>query len=145
MKRIPEMISGDWRPTPDPTGRKVRLTTLLGEEMQGTVVAVEYEEDREPTLYIDVASPDEHRGERGASASRITWLDPDQPPWSESDTPSGRWVLFQDENGVERAGCVVTVDSRHSSDAVLLVLQINGPEGLDTVEVPWQEVKWLPE
>jgi hypothetical protein len=43
MKKIPEMISGDWHPTPDPTGRNAEFTGRCGDVLKGTVVAVEYE------------------------------------------------------------------------------------------------------
>ena len=122
----------------------MRFTTFFGEEMEGTVVAVEYEDDREPTLYVDVTSPAEHQGERGVCVRKVEWLDADQPPWVVSRTPSGRWVIFQDINGLECSGCIVTVDSCHSKGAVLTILRLNGPEGLDTIEVPWEQVKWLP-
>lgn len=140
--KSPKMISGDWQPTPDPTGRRVRFSRF-GVVMEGTVVAVEFEEDRPPTLYVEVASPDEHRGEYGMSPKSITWLDDNQPPWSASKTPSGRWVIYHDEEGIERSGCVVSVDSRHRQDAVLTVLSL-GPEYSGIHEVDWRSVNWLP-
>lgn len=143
MKKFPDMISGDWHPTPDPSGRRVRFTTFLGEEMEGTVVAVEYEDDQEPTLYVDVTSPAEHRGERGVCAREVEWLDADQPPWVVSRTPSGRWVLFHEENNVERSGCIMSVDSRHRHDATLAVL-VAEPDFFGVVHVDWRRVKWLP-
>lgn len=138
------MISGDWHPTPDPTGRQVRFTNLHGVEMQGTVVDVEYEEDHDPILYVDVTSPEQHRGQRGVCPSRITWLDVDQPSWTASESPTGRWVLFEDDDQVERSGCIVTVDSCHRQDAVLSVLVVDpGFFGVRTVD--WRRARWLPE
>jgi hypothetical protein len=143
MKKIPDMIRGDWQPTPDPAGRYVECTLSCGTQVRGTVVAVEYAEDCEPMLYIDVTSPDEHRGEMGVRASRVTWLDVDQPPWAVSRSPSGRWVLFRDDDGVEHYGRILRINSCHRQDATLSVVVLQ-PDFFDVIEVSWRRVKWLP-
>jgi len=145
MNTIPEMISGDWQPTPDPTGRHAEFIDWSGIKMRGMVVAVEYEEDHEATLYIEVAERDGGQREWGICASRVTWLDVGQPAWAESAHPLGRWVIYHDGEGLERCGVVVAVSSRHSNDAVLDVMPLNGPGALRTIEVPWRKAKWLPQ
>jgi len=145
VKNIPEMISGDWHPTPDPTGRQVQFADFSGTFMEGTVVGVEYQEDREPTLYIEVADRDGSRREYGVNAKSIVWLDVDRPAWTESEHPLGRWVVYHDGEGLERFGVVVAVSSCHSNDAVLDVMPLRGPGALRTFEVPWRKAKWLPQ
>lgn len=144
MKKIPEMIAEGWHPTPDPTGRQVQFTDFTGAVMTGTVVAVEYEDDGEPTLYVEVICPEGLRREYGMTPAKVTWVDAGQLPWVASESPRGRWVLFKDEDGTERSGRVFGVDSCHSNEAVLGIQQFNGPLLFDLVDVPWQEVKWLP-
>jgi hypothetical protein len=136
------MRSGEWWPTRDPAGRSVRFSRD-GVVMEGTVVAVEFQEEREPTLYVDVVSPEEHRGEHGVCAKDITWLEDSSGPWAVSKTPSGRWVLFSDEQGVERSGCVIRVNSCHHADAVLDVVVV-APDYFEIHKVGWRCVKWLP-
>ncbi len=145
MNTIPKMISGDWHPTADPTGRHVQFNDFSGTVMKGTVTAVEYEEDHEATLYIEAVAPDGSRRGCGVNAGRVTWLDADLPAWAESEHPTGRWVIFHDQNGVERCGTVVDVDSCHSTNAFLTVMQLKGPGGLRFIDVPWRSVGWLPE
>jgi hypothetical protein len=145
MNTIPEMIAGDWHPTPDPTGRHAEFTDWSGAVMKGTVVAVEYEEDREATLYIEVTDRDGSSRVWDVRASRVTWLDANQPVWAESEHPIGRWVIFRDGEAFERFGVVVAVSSCHSNDAILDVMPLKGPGAFRTSGVPWRKVKWLPQ
>lgn len=144
MKRIPEMIPGDWHPTPDPTGRKVEFTSSLGTIFKGTVVGVNYREDREARLYVEVTEPNGSRRKCRVKSSRVTWLDIDRPPWVESENPFGRWVMFRDDEGVERFGAVIIAEPSHGVDAVLSILNPT-PNTWGFWRVDWRRVKWLPQ
>ena len=77
-------------------------------------------------------------------ASRVTWLDVDQPAWAESEYPFGRWVMFSDDDGSERCGCVICVDSIHRDDAILSVLSLP-PSDFGFRKIEWRKAKWLPQ
>ncbi len=145
LKKIPQMIAGDWRPTPDPRGRQVQFTDCFGNVISGTVTGVEFRQYQEPTLHVDIASAGEKPNTVGVSANKLTWLEGDKPPWAASEHPHGRWVIFKGEDGVERCGRVAIVDPRHSENPVLTILEIRGRTPLEIVDVPWQQVKWLPQ
>lgn len=144
--KTPAMISGDWQPTPNPAGRNVRFHQN-GIELRGTVVAAELSEDWPAVLYVEVAQAHEDRSEYPVSVRDAEWIDDEGnncTPWSESDSPTGRWVIFTDDDGVERSGCVVSAETPDFGLAVLSVVVI-APDHFKIHDVDSCHVKWLPE
>jgi hypothetical protein len=145
MREI-EMIAGDWKPTSDPAGRLVRFFRR-GVVMQGTVLEAEISEDSRTLLFVDVTAPPEHCGEHPVCLGDLEWMDAEGnacDPWYVSDTPLGRWVIFHDDDGVERSGCVITADSPDYDRTTLSVMVI-APDHFKTHQVDYQAARWLPE
>lgn len=93
--------------------------------MQGIVVAASLSEDHPAYLHVMMDAPHEHRGEYSINAPKLEWIDEDGnacTPWAESENPTGRCVIFTDDDGVEHAGTVVSAESPDFGRAVLSVI-----------------------
>ena len=144
--QTPDMLAGDWHPTPDPAGRIVRFRRK-GTELQGTVIEAEISPEWSTCLYVEVTAPPEHRGEYPLQVSDAKWVDEQGnavEPWVESDIPTGRWVMFTDDNGDERSGVVTNAEMPGFGRAILSVMETTlHTFGFHSVD--WTRVKWLPQ